>query len=1044
MMLSRLLVGPYRIVRWLSLVGGAVWGLAAARTLALDLHWAFCYSLAAAVLGALLGGLAAAVLGSLLRVPPGQNDSRLLTVIALYLPLADLLSATYQPWRGPLLLLAAPLTLGLIYARPTRAVWLSLAVFIPLAVYLTDVSPYVGRADTFEFQVVGPKLGIAHPSGYPLYTLLCKLASLVPFGSIAWRVNITSACFAALASGALYLSLDRRKSEPGAASSGFLALVAALMMAFSPTLWSRAIEAEVYALNALLISLGLLLVTLWTDGKLQTRLAWPAFGLLTGLALASHITLGALAFLALAGLLAAKVHPAGRTWIWAIGLGILGLMLYAYIPLRWPAETGGAMMSPTDLGRYVLNAGSGGALRPLAFLQDGGRWALVGRLLREQVGWFGLVFAAIGLLSLGRDRPWIAAGTLASFAAWVWFSLSFYVAEPDYSAFLIPAHVVLTFWLGLGMQMLNRAPVSWGGLRGSGAARAGYLTAVVGPGLAAFALLFGLRQIWTTGPTLDTLTQGRTDESWARYVLQLPLDQDAAILADSEKFPPLYYLQQIEGVRPDLELVTLFSEQQYREALEQRLGEGRRVYLARYLPGMDAYGVSSVGPLVAVGPDTTRISDEDGSVSFGSSLELLSSQILPDPLSRPLVHVTLTWGAMSVVREDLEVRFRLVDSDGAVLWETNEGRPVSGYTTTQAWAVGAVVDDYHAVAWPDWVPAGDYSLEVGLFPRFEDDGLPAGAGDIPWHALGPVTVGAQGVEPSPPRLEVLVDGATWLLGANYPTEVQAGMPLNLDLVWLCREPGTAEAVTTNLTSAVGSNDFSGSVPGEGILALRWVPADGSRPSTDQPLFALGQGDRTTPCVTTAQGPTARRYSVVAPPMPGSYHLEIVGPQGAGVDASLRCNWPGPAQDGCSLGVVTVAPAAAGPANFDNRILLLEADFDAGGVPAGGPLSVNLTWRPLQSLALDYTVFVQVLGPDGKLYGQVDSWPVQGARPTSGWQPSEEIADPYRFYVKTDGPAGDYKVVVGWYLLADMTRLPLVDATGHAIGDFYVVGTFRMP
>ncbi len=140
----------------------------------------------------------------------------------------------------------------------------------------------------------------------------------------------------------------------------------------------------------------------------------------------------------------------------------------------------------------------------------------------------------------------------------------------------------------------------------------------------------------------------------------------------------------------------------------------------------------------------------------------------------------------------------------------------------------------------------------------------------------------------------------------------------------------------------------------------------------------------------------------------------------------------------------MVPAAAGLANFDDKILLLDADLDAGGVPAGGPLSVNLTWRPLQSLSLDYTVFVQVLGPDGKLYGQVDSWPVQGARPTSGWQPSEEIVDPYRFYVKTDGPAGDYRVVVGWYLLADMTRLPLVDAMGHATGDFYVAGTFRMP
>ena len=33
----------------------------------------------------------------------------------------------------------------------------------------------VGSADTFEFQVIAPQLGIAHPTGYPLYLILGKL-----------------------------------------------------------------------------------------------------------------------------------------------------------------------------------------------------------------------------------------------------------------------------------------------------------------------------------------------------------------------------------------------------------------------------------------------------------------------------------------------------------------------------------------------------------------------------------------------------------------------------------------------------------------------------------------------------------------------------------------------------------------------------------------------------------------------------------------------------------------------------------------------------
>ena len=59
-----------------------------------------------------------------------------------------------------------------------------------LPVYLSTMSRTVGQADTFEFQVVAPQLGIAHPTGYPLYLLLGKLFSLLPFGSVAWRINV--------------------------------------------------------------------------------------------------------------------------------------------------------------------------------------------------------------------------------------------------------------------------------------------------------------------------------------------------------------------------------------------------------------------------------------------------------------------------------------------------------------------------------------------------------------------------------------------------------------------------------------------------------------------------------------------------------------------------------------------------------------------------------------------------------------------------------------------------------------------------------------
>ncbi len=1005
-------------------LGGGVWGLSVARTLAHGLRWSLAFSGAGALFSVLIGIVCAVLLGRTLAHRGWPYRRLAIWSLPLYLPLVDLVSGAHNPWRGPVLLGGSALLMALTAWSLPKGLGTALAAGVPLLVYISKLSPYVGRADTFEFQVVGPQLGVAHPSGYPLYTLICKLFSLLPVGSMAWRINLSSAVFAALAAAFLYRAImAQAKASVGASLDGVIArgshepavaLSAAWVLAFSPTLWSRAVEAEVYALNACLVAVGLWLATRWHRGRLDASVAWPAFGLLIGLSVASHITLAALIFVAASGLLVSRLRPTVRSWLLAGGLGLLGLLLYAYIPLRWPAVTGGEAMSLAQFARFVTNAESGGALHPLAFFQDPARWALVGRLLKMQVGWIGLALAAIGFLWLGWHKPALATGTGLAFGAWVWFNLSFYVADPDYSAFLIPAHVILCFWLGSGARVLF---VNLAGRR-SRAGRSPYWSAV----FLAIVFLVALAQLWRTGPSLETRAQGRSDEAWARYVLQLPLAPHAAILADSEKFPPLYYLQQIEGARPDLEMITLFSEAQYREAMETRLTAGQRVYLARYLPGVDAYGVSSVGPLVEVAPpalDAETVVEESGlGVGFGKELRLVGADLEADPFGRPMHHLLLGWRVDEPLSEDLEVRFRLVDPvTDEVLWQVNSGRPVSGYTTSRSWQAGWQLDDYHAIEWPVWLPGGTYALEVGLFPRFQDVGLPA-AGDLnPWYRLDRLTVGSHRRDTLPNRHTMLLAPGLWMIGSRLPGEVAAGAETDVDLAWACGPCYVSVAPSQ----------------------IIWRSVDGSS-ETHVPIQGLGERQGVGPCESSASS-AIRRYVLPVPLDPGRYRLEIAGSPSS--EASTRCHWLGRVQASCPLGVVTVGPEEIGLANFDQQILLIESTFDAEEVPAGGPLRVDLTWRATQSVAQDYTVFVQVIGPDGRLYGQVDSWPVQGARPTSEWRAGEEIRDPYTFYVDTGGPPGEYRIITGLYLLADMARLPLVDVDGREVGDSYQIGGFEL-
>jgi len=58
------------------------------------------------------------------------------------------------------------------------AVLTGLVVFI---VYVTTLAPSVVEIDSGELATVQVLLGIAHPTGYPLFTLLGHLFSLLPF-----------------------------------------------------------------------------------------------------------------------------------------------------------------------------------------------------------------------------------------------------------------------------------------------------------------------------------------------------------------------------------------------------------------------------------------------------------------------------------------------------------------------------------------------------------------------------------------------------------------------------------------------------------------------------------------------------------------------------------------------------------------------------------------------------------------------------------------------------------------------------------------------
>jgi hypothetical protein len=88
------------------------------------------------------------------------------------------------------------------------------ASLVAFAVYVRTVLPGVSVGDWAEAEMVPARLGVMHPTGYPLYELLMKAFTTIPIGSFAWRANVFSGVSAALAVGVSVLIMVRLRA-PG-------------------------------------------------------------------------------------------------------------------------------------------------------------------------------------------------------------------------------------------------------------------------------------------------------------------------------------------------------------------------------------------------------------------------------------------------------------------------------------------------------------------------------------------------------------------------------------------------------------------------------------------------------------------------------------------------------------------------------------------------------------------------------------------------------------------------------------------------------------
>jgi len=402
---------------------------------------------------------------------------------------------------------------------------------VSFVVYLKTLCPTVYVVGSGELITAVHTLGIAHPTGYPLYTIIGRVLSLIlPVGSVAYRLNMVSAIFASSAVMVLYYLLFK------ILNSRLTALVSSLILAFSLTFWSQAVIAEVYSLNIFFIaSLFLVLILLRESRDFRYAML---FAFLYGLAVAHHLTvLLLLPALFLFLLMATKqVFRSLRRISILASLFVLGASPYLILPIRASLRPPFRWANIDTLSDFIGHI-TGRQYRNLLFslpVEEVLKNLMeYGRLLSNQFTPFLLWIPVLGIaLNFRRDRG-IFGLLLLGFVANIFYGINYGVK--DVAVFLIPSFFVYSIWMGYGLEFLHDK-----------------LSRKTHPIL--LSILFVLLPVWVARSNLykNDLSSNFIPYNYGVDILR-SLKPNAVLFTEGDDATfILPYLQQIEKLRPDV------------------------------------------------------------------------------------------------------------------------------------------------------------------------------------------------------------------------------------------------------------------------------------------------------------------------------------------------------------------------------------------------------------------------------------------------------------------------------------------------------------
>ncbi|MBN1887210.1 MAG: DUF2723 domain-containing protein [Thermoflexales bacterium] len=911
----------------------------------------------------------------------------------------------------------------LVFAHVLRG----MVFVISLAVYLLTLQQDVLPADSGEFQVVASQLGVAHPFGFPLYTMVGKLFSLLMPARPALGLNLMSAVLAAATLTLLFETVRRLAGvipnlPTGAGVWGGLAAVLAL--GTSTTFWSQATTTNIRMPTMALLAWSVReIATLSANLRESTPMA---IGMgenartlvdkkssyrnsLTRLALALSLGLGHYPPLAFVGaflvlylvLLDPRLLWTPRRWVRPLAAFAAGQLVWLYLPLR---AASGAVFAPDDLATlqgflyHVTARGFGGDMFAFAGLEYlPARLELLPTLLQFQFNPALLAASALGALIV-TWRDWRTGLMLiGGWVAQVYITITY--RAPQTVEYMMPAYLLQAIALGVGTSQL--LTVNCQLLIVNSVSR--FLSTT----LAISILLAGLLNGIAHAPGYIQLAGDHSTRDYVAPILQ-EAPAGAVILADWHWFTPLAYLQNVEGQRPDVsvEYVYPLGGIDYAQVWLQRIEaeiDSHPVLVTRY-SGVEyaasGYIFQPIGQAFRVlkqpaqdlpaGFEPVRLESELTQIDFEGQIAVAGYRLDRRAFQAgQVVELAVAWRPLAALDHDYSFTVHVLDAAGRHVAQRDSRLPARDY------AAGAVyIERFGLPLFPELL-SGEYTIVIGAYYSLPEGG---------WHnlAAGGQTLAALAqisLIPSsqPPltlhRLDVPFEGGLRLAGVDY--DYSDPVTLRVYLHWDdCRGAQTALVARLEAGGAVKEQGLPTVPVGGYFSTIHDLPAA----STGVDL-SVSLHDEAGRAVKPGIWGLAPARLALPRPTPGSRYV-LIGEQ-------------------LALTGVSASPQRPRP---------------------GGQLRLDLTFVARRSLVNDYSFSVRLQHREGAWWLPQDTKPALDTIRTLKWIAGSRVLDPHRFHLPADAASGWADAHLKVY---DEFRQAILPPLDNRMGDSILLGAWEM-